>query len=271
MTNKIFYFLIAVTFLFVSHNLRAAEIELGAGTFFTSLPKYLGSEEQNSYTLPFPYFYYRSDKLEIERNSFTRYFWQQNNWYLDFSATGNLPVESKKTKIRKAMPDLDFVGQLGPEIKHYLIGSPNSAEQFSVAFNIRKAVATDLTYLSSVGWHSSIAIAYNTKLPAIFNGELELNTRLNLNAADHNYLDYYYGVKPQYQTTQRSYYTATSGYFNHGLSFGLTWQKEAIWMGGFLKYNSLSNSKIQTSPLVTDTENWSFGLGLVWIFYRNKT
>ena len=101
MTNKIFYFLIAVTFLFVSHNLRAAEIELGAGTFFTSLPKYLGSEEQNSYTLPFPYFYYRSDKLEIDRNSFTRYFWQQNNWYLDFSATGNLPVESNKTKIMK--------------------------------------------------------------------------------------------------------------------------------------------------------------------------
>lgn len=254
----------------LSLHTSASELEIGAGVFTATLPKYIGSNEQENYILPLPYFYYKSDKVQIDRNAFTGFLWHDKNWYLDISLSGNIPVKSDEVSIRQNMPDIDFVGEIGPAIKYYFSGTPQTEEQLSIAFNTRKAVALDFSNIASVGWHYSTSVHYKKTLQPLYHGELKLSTVLNINAADDKFLNYYYGVASQYQTDFRPSYQASSGYSGSSLSVGLTWRTPKVWIGSFIKYNNIQGSKQQHSPLVNTHNNWSFGVGGAWVFYSKK-
>ena len=249
-------------------SVEAAELELGIGGFATSLPKYIGSNERNNYALPFPYIYYKSDRLELDRNAFTGFIWRKNNWYLDVSASGSIPVKSNNTKVREAMPDINFVGEIGPVLKYYFIGDINSAEQLLVGFHTRKAFSIDLSSIKTVGWSYGPSIQYSQNIAPFSNGNLSLDASLNIDFSDDNYLNFYYGVSEQYAKLERETFEMESGYKGSSLSLGFTWDNDKIWLGSFIKYNTLGGAKQQDSPLVKKDNNWSIGLGLVWIFYH---
>lgn len=255
--------------LCLSSNLvKADELELGAGSFATSLPKYLGSDEQHNYVLPFPYFYYKSDQLEVNRNAFTGYLWHNKQWFLDISAAGSIPVKSDKTKVRQGMPDLDFVGEIGPVLKYYLMGDHNSQQQSFIGFHTRRAFSTDLSSLHSVGWRYGPTFEYNKKIPSFLSGNMSIQSKVNIDFADDDYLNYYYGVDNQYVQEGRHSFSAKSGYKSSSISLGFSWNKNKVWIGSFVKYQNLKGTKQQNSPLVKKEDNWSVGIGLVWIFHK---
>lgn len=265
--NKFFLLGILYSFTFLGH---AAEVIIGAGFFTTSLPKYIGADEQENYTLPFPYFYYKTEKLKIDRNAFTGFLWRSDNWVLDLSASGNIPVKSSDTLARKGMKDIDWVGELGPALKYYLIGKPSTKHNLSLHFSLRKAFATDLTYLETVGWRWGPSLSYQKNFDSVFQGELLFNAAFNLDFAEDDYLNYYYGVSPQEQTETRTQFYAESGYQGSGLNVGFTWKKNDLWLGSFIKYYQLNNSKHEYSPLVGKNNAWSAGFGVAWFFYKKQ-
>jgi outer membrane protein len=248
--------------------LEAAELELGVGPFVTSLPKYIGSDEQDDYFLPFPYIYYKSSKIEVDRNAFTGFLWHKNNWYLDFSASGNIPVKSNDTKARYGMPDIDFVGEVGPVVKYFFVGDFDISEKLFLGIHTRKAFSSDFSSIKTVGWSYGVSLEYSKKQPSFFYGNLSINTSINVDFSDDDYLNYYYGVTDQYTRTGRDTYAAKGGYKGSSLSLGFTWDNDRVWLGSFIKYNVLNGSQQQDSPLVKKDNNVSLGLGLVWIFYK---
>lgn len=267
--NKIF---IGIIFFLLSLNvIKAAELEMGVGVFATSLPKYLGSDEQNNYLLPFPYFYYKSDQLEVDRNAFTGYLWQSNRWSLDISASGSIPVKSDETKAREGMPDIDFVGEIGPVINYYLTGDHHATTQAYLGFHIRKAFASDFSSFNAVGWKYGPSLTYHQEIASVFSGDLSIESKINVDFADDNYLNYYYGVSEQYAHNDRIVFDAKGGYKGTSLGLGFTWDNDKIWLGSFVQYQNLNGAKQQESALVKKTSNWSVGLGVVWIFYKNNT
>ena len=165
------------------------------------------------------------------------------------------------------MDDLNWVGELGPELKYYLRGEPNSDLQLSLAFNVRKAYATDFSTIENVGWNYGVSLAYRNIISPIFNGELQLDSAITTNFADERYLNYYFGVNDQEQTINRAMYQAEQGYQGSSLHIGFTWKKDNFWLGSFLKYHLLSGAVQHNSPLVKAKSNLSAGLGLVWILY----
>ncbi|MBT8433855.1 MAG: MipA/OmpV family protein, partial [Gammaproteobacteria bacterium] len=40
------------------------------------------------------------------------------------------------------------------------------------------------------------------------------------------------------------------------------------WLGGFVRYDSLRDAEIEDSPLVSDTESWTGGVALAWVFHE---
>lgn len=247
-----------------------SELELGAGVFVSSLPDYIGSDEQSSYTLPFPYIYYKNDSVEVDGNAFIGSLWQQNNWYLELSANGSIPVRSDDNKARIGMKNIDFVGEIGPAVSYYVKGSPNSAEQLSFSVTYRQAYSTDFTYLDSVGHSYGTSLHYQLKLTSFYHGELAFNASIKVDFANSDYLNFYYGIDESDVLPARPYYQANSGYRGTNINWGLAWKSDKVWLGSFIKYYNLANSTQQHSPLVNKEHNWSIGIGLVGLFYRNS-
>ncbi len=252
---------------------KKATIEVGIGAFAMHLPQYLGSDQSDSYLVPLPYFYYLDDDFKVDRNQFTGKLWQDDNFYLDLSASGGVKVNSEDNPARTDMPDLDWVFELGPSIKYYFTGDPQQNSYFYAEFFTRKATATDFSSVTNVGWRYGPSITYQQAFSAAWlnqgKGEFEFTTRANINFSDSRYINYYYGVASQYQQSTRQAYQSDGGYAGSDISFGLTYKVNDWWLGGFARYYYLSGAEYETSPLVKQHSNWSLGFGIAWIFYQD--
>ncbi|MEQ1807620.1 MAG: MipA/OmpV family protein, partial [Burkholderiaceae bacterium] len=79
----------------------------------------------------------------------------------------------------------------------------------------------------------------------------------------HNFL---YGVAPSEATAQRPAYDARSGYAGWLALAGVSRRFDAIWVGAFVRYDSLRGAVVQNSPLVKTDHNVTFGIAVSWIF-----
>lgn len=245
------------------------ELEVGAGVFVATLPDYIGSDEESTYLLPMPYVYFKTDKIELDRNAFTGHLWRKKRWYLDISAAGSIAVSSKDNLARQNMPDLDWVGELGLSLKYYFIGDDRADEELHLGFRLHKAIATDFSSIDDIGWTYGPSLAYqNIVYPSAISGELTFEAKLSAHFGDSKYLNYYYGVNEQYQAYDRLAFSANSGYGGSSLSTGFTWKKDQLWLASYVKYYTLAGSEQKNSPLVKSNDNWAYGLALVWIFYQ---
>lgn len=246
------------------------QLDLGAGIFAIQLPHYPGAEQDKSYLLPMPYVYYESDEFELERNQLTGFMWSKGKWHLDLSAGAGIAVNSDDNRARISMPDLDWVFELGPSIKYYVIGTPKADQQWFAELFARKALGTDFGSVTNVGWRYGPSMTYQKQFWQNGRDRFELTARVNVNFSDYRYLNYYYGVQQQYATAQRSEFDNGSGYAGSDLSLGLTYKTAALWTGGYLRYHQLSGSNQSDSPLVFERQSWAVGFGIVWIFYSKK-
>ena len=245
------------------------QLDLGIGAFALSMPDYPGANEQREYLVPLPYIYYQDDKVSINRQGITSSLWQKNNLYFDLSGSAGVPVKSEKNKARKGMQDIDWAVEFGTSAKYYWQGSPKAKQfVFTEAF-IHKAVATDFSSFNDIGWRSGLATVIQ-KETILFGYPTKWSTRANINFNNATYLDYYYGVEAQYQTPQRNLFKNKSGFSGIDISSGMMMKLPSFWVGGFVKYYSFKQSEQINSPLLTDESGWAAGIGLIWIFYKNK-
>src|SRR5512143_2800128 len=68
--------------------------ELGVGIGGLTLPDYRGSNEQRNLLFPIPYFVYRGEILEVDRERVRGLLFKTERVELDFSLNGSPPVKS---------------------------------------------------------------------------------------------------------------------------------------------------------------------------------
>jgi outer membrane scaffolding protein for murein synthesis (MipA/OmpV family) len=239
-------------------------LEVGAGFTAGQLPEYLGSPDDYEFVLPFPYIYYQDDSLTIAQNTLKDQLYTIGPFELSLSASGAIPVKSRTGSLRAGMPDLGWVGELGPALEYKL--SP----QLTLAIQARKAIGFENSSFSDVGWHSSTRLMWHKSLSLHKLGDLILHSELSIDHADSHYHQYYYGVDTSYQTADRAFYAAKSGINNMALSAGLTWRYQQLWLGLYAKYFDLSKAANKASPLLVENNQLSAGIAFSWIFWTNK-
>jgi len=248
-----------------------AKLEIGIGAFAMQLPQYLGSDQNDSYLVPLPYVYYLDENIKVDKNQFSGKLFQDNDFYIDLSASGGIKVNSEDNNARADMPDLDWVFELGPSIKYYFTGSPQQTSFFYAEFFTRKATATDFRSITNAGWRYGPSATYQKDFSLAYidqgKGEFEFTTRLNVNFSDARYLNYYYGVPNEYSQQNREKYNSRGGYAGSDISFGLTYKVNSWWFASFARYYNLSGAEYHDSPLVKRNSHWSLGIGATWIFY----
>lgn len=246
----------------------AAELprwELGAGATAFRLPDYRGSDESRGYVYPFPYVVYRTQRLRLDRQGLRALLFEGSRLELNFSAHATPPVDSDENEARRGMPHLDTTFEVGPQAQLTLLGRQGQAPRLDLRLPFRAVIATDLAYAKSAG-----TVAYphlNLSLRPVVAG-VPWNVSLQGGAlfatrANHQY---FYGVDARYATPQRPAYTAPGGYSGAVALASLSRRFERVWMGAFVRYDQLSGTAFEASPLVRRKSSFMAGFAMAYVF-----
>ena len=83
------------------------------------VPFYRGSDEYRWYAFPLPYFVYRGDYIQVDKDGVRGLFYKGVRFELELSLGINPPVKSEGGA-RAGMPDLDPLIEMGPAARLYL-------------------------------------------------------------------------------------------------------------------------------------------------------
>ncbi|MDN4502144.1 MipA/OmpV family protein [Alteromonadaceae bacterium BrNp21-10] len=244
-----------------SHAAESYQLEIGAGIVAGQLPTYPGSPDNHQFLLPFPYIYYQDDSLTIDRQVINDKLFSIHNVTLSISAAGSIPVDSKNSRLRKDMPDIGWIGELGPALTYKLNKSSK------LAWQIHKASSWQHGKYVNAGWRSNLAFTWRKEVDSLVNiGDLTINSEVSFHFADSKYHHIFYGIDPQYVTAERQKHIAVNGLTNIQFSLGATWRYNNLWLGMYAKHISLTGAANSDSPLLTEERQTSIGLAIAWIF-----
>jgi outer membrane protein len=235
--------------------------EAGAGFAAIDFPMYRGSNERRSYLLPIPYFVYRGDTVQINREHVRGLIFKRDRVEMDISVNGTVPA--KGAIARQGMPDLDPTLEVGPSLNVHLYYSEDRKRNFDVRMPVRGVVASDFKHVQPVGW------LFQPQLDADFLdvGHSGWNIGLvgGLVFSDQRYNQYFYNVAPQYATAARPAYAVGGGYAGTQCIFAFNKRRQdGRWMGGFMKWDNLNGAVFADSPLVKTRQYFTVGFAVTW-------
>lgn len=245
--------------------------EVGLGGTALFMPDYRGSDETRVYLLPFPHVVYRGDFLKIDREQISGRLFKTNRLLLDMSFHGSAPVDSDINKARKGMPDLDPTLEFGPSLEVLLDEDKTAGHKITLTFAIRSvlSISTDLKTLNGAGWDFSPRL--NIDQFNIGGKGWDFGISVGPIFGDQTNHNYYYQVNEAYATPERPAYTAQGGYGGMQCTLYLGKKFKKIFLGLFVRGESLKGTAFSESPLLKTDLSFMGGVYFSWIFMESKT
>ena len=251
--------------LFLSINLALAEqgalpkLELGASLAVLDIPNYRGSENTSTYVLPVPYVRYRGEKFKIDGGIRNTWF-DSENLRLSLSGNGTLPVDEDNPE-REGMEELDATVEIGPSLDYRLGQMTNSEWWLELPLRLAFVLNSDFEHIGQV-FQPRIA----WRKPARQLGEWQLRAAIGPIYSTGEFHDYYYAVASDEVLPSRPAYNAGSGFSGARGTFSYSRRYGQLWFGGFIRYDTLSGSVVEDSPLISESSAWMTGISVAWVF-----
>lgn len=243
--------------------------EAGIGIGAMSFPAYRGSDKVHNFLIPVPYFVYHGDFLKADRQGIRGSLFDSEIVDLTLSLSASPPTKSDDIEVRQDMPDLKTTAEFGPQIDITLWQSDTHTHSLKLRLPTRAAFTVERSP-ESVGWIFSPKLNLDiTDLPALPGWNLGVVAGPIYGTARQH--DYFYGVAPEYATTARPAYEATRGYSGSQFLMSLSKRYDRVWIGAFLRYDTLRNTVFEDSPLLTDNSFAAVGIAVSWIISASKT
>jgi outer membrane protein len=252
-----------------AHSADQALWEAGAGFTVLDFPDYRGSDERTSYVLPIPYAIYRGKLLKADRDRVRGLFIEADRVSMQLSIRGSVPVDSSSNSARQGMSDLDPTLEIGPSLELTLYRDADSDIRVDLRLPARTVIATDLRHSHNVGWvfQPQINVDFrNTPLGK----DWKLGFAFGPLFGDKRYHNYYYGVAPEFATSQRPAYLAESGYAGAQLTGSVSRRFQRMWFGGFARLDSVSGAVFEPSPLIRQPNNFTAGFAITWVLRESQ-
>lgn len=242
--------------------------EVGAGVAAIDLPLYRGAQERRSYMLPIPYFAYRSETFQINRERVRGLIFRHDNVEMDVSMNGSLPAKSKDTASRQGMPDLDLALEIGPSLNVHLYYAEDKKTNLDLRMPLRSVTATDFRHTQNIGWlfHPQLDL----ELYDVGHSGWNVGLIGGMILSDQRYQQYFYDVAPQYATASRPAYAAGGGNAGTQFIFFLNKQQNGHRFGSFVKWDNLEGAAFADSPLVKVKQYFSFGFAATWLLDQSS-
>jgi outer membrane scaffolding protein for murein synthesis (MipA/OmpV family) len=256
--------LISFSLMLASTNTLAGKhalptLELGASLSTLVIPDYRGSRNSTSYLFPLPYIKYRSKRLKVDEG-IQNIFLESRNLVLSLSGGGTLPVNEDNPE-RTGMRELAATIELGPSLDYRFATLENSAWWLELPLRLAFTFDKDFEHIGQViqprlAWHKPARSLQQWKLRVAF-GPIYSSSEFH---------DYYYSVSTEDVLAVRPAYQADGGYSGVRGTFSFSKRFDQLWVGGFIRFDTLENAVVEDSPLISDKDGWLAGFALGWVF-----
>jgi MipA family protein len=243
--------------------------EVGIGIGALSFPAYRGSDKIYNFLMPVPYFVYHGDFLKADRHGIRGSLFDYQGFDLTLSLSVSPPTERGDDDVSEAMPDLEMTAELGPQIDYTLWCNDAYTRTLRLRLPARAAFTVESSP-NSIGWVFSPNLSYDiSDLPAMPGWSLGFVAG-PIYATEKQH-DYFYSVAPEYATANRPAYQARGGYSGSQFLASLSKRYERVWMGAYVRYDTLSGAAFEESSLVAKRSSISAGFAISWILAESKT
>ncbi|HMR32218.1 MAG TPA: MipA/OmpV family protein [Geminicoccaceae bacterium] len=242
-------------------------LELGAVAIGGTFPDYPAADQNHWQGAPLPYVIYRGDILRSDESGIRGELLRGERVQLDVSLNGSLPVDSSDNDAREDMPDLDLMGEIGPNLRFILLREPE-VRRLDLDIGLRAAFTTDFSSID----HRGFVLAPELSYKRLGLGLPDSRLRLGLGPVfgTERYMDYFYEVEPRYARPGRPAYDADAGYLgtrlqgSYRLSLG---QRLSVVAGG--RAEGFWGAINDDSPLFRRNVNLAALLGVSYSFYQS--
>ncbi len=247
------------TFSAKADQYKLPKLELGVSAVSLYLPDYRGSSHSRSLFLPAPYVRYRSDSLKID-NGLKGIFLDSDRLLLTVSGGLTLPVDEDNPE-RSGMDKLKATLELGPSLDYKI--HQGDTHEIWLELPVRLAFTLENT-------PQNLGPAFEPRLVWLHPSHRKQDWKLRFASgplyASQKKHAYFYSVSKTDVTANRPAYNAQRGF--SGIRSDFTYSKRFgdYRIGGFVRYDSLKNSVVKNSPLVTQTSTWLAGIVFSWVF-----
>ena len=237
--------------------------EAGLGIGAVTFPDYRGSDRTQTYILPVPYFVYRGEFLKADRNGVRGRFFDSDRVELNVTMNASAPVDSTDNPARQGMPNLKPTVEIGPSLDLTLWRATDRRAKL----DFRLPLVTGVTIEGSpqsTGWQFSPRLNLDLQDPAGMGG-WNLGLVAGPLFGDRKLHQYFYSVARQYATPERHAYEARRGYAGAQFLVAVSKRFPSYWVGGFLRYDTLSGAVFADSPLVKRNSYVAGGIAMAWV------
>ncbi len=244
-------------------------LELGVLAVGGTFPDYPAADQNHWQGAPLPYLVYRGDILRSDESGIRGELLRGDRIQLDVSLGGSLPVDSSDNDAREDMPDLDLMGEIGPNLRVILAREPE-VQRLDLDIGLRAAFTTDFSAID----HRGFVLAPELSFKRVDLGLADSRLRLGIGPvfASGRYMDYFYEVEPRYARPGRPAYDADAGYLGTRLqgSYRISLsQRLSVTAGG--RAEGFWGATNDDSPLFRRNVNLAALLGVAYSFYQSDT
>ncbi len=232
--------------------------ELGLGAAGLHLPHYRGSDQSQNLLLPLPYFVYRGKIFRANREGARAVLLDTERVDVDLSLTASAPASSNSNRARDGMPDLAATVGLGPNMNVRLAKGSDWKLDLRVPV---QAVFTLQSHSRQLGWTTNPVLNLDLRWQG-----WDIGAQAGPLWASRSYHAYFYDVPTAYATATRAAYSAPSGYAGWRWTTGVSRRIGKLWLGAYVRGDSVAGAAFGPSPLVKKSNQLSYGLALSWVF-----
>jgi len=189
---------------------------MGAGFY---LPDYPAADQNHLRGLPLPWIVYRGKFFRGDEESVRGRVLEVDRVEFDISAAGILEGQSRPP----GMPDLDWLGEIGPRLQVKLVRSADLAQAPQLTFElpVRGVFSTDFGSAAPDWRGVLIAPGLVWRKDDLFATGTDVRLATRAMFATQEFMDYSYTVEDRYARPGRPAYKADLGYLGSRLAAGM--------------------------------------------------
>lgn len=246
---------------------RDALWEVGIGGGGSYAPHYPAADESKPDGLALPYLIYRGDIFRLGDDSIAKgVFVETERVEFDVSLDASFDADSDDNKARRGMPDLDFLGEIGPQLA--IVLRQWQASRLELELPVRAVFSTDFGDFDHRGYVFNPELSWQSR--GVWEGA-GVSVELGASFATEKLQDYFYEVEAAFATPERAAYDADGGYMGSelgvGVSFGVG-ERARVFVGGDAAYHG--GAANEGSVLHRDEVTFSVSAGFLWSLYESE-
>ena len=179
-------------------------------------PHYPASNQSSLRFLAVPTFRYRGRILRSDDDGTRARLIRFEDTEVDLSGDASFPVSSSENDARIGMPELDWIGEVGPRagVRWRIRSAKNSrGDLLRLLFPIRAVFSSDTANIRHRGFIFQPEISFERILSRsnFLDSEISVEIDTNIAIINEGLASYFYGVAPEFVTANRNQYRALSG------------------------------------------------------------